>query len=397
MTHSTEWLSKWIYILAASLYFVAVTLRVWLNFRDGPYLGRAMGLLLLWLFLITSEPLISRRWPVYFPVYVVLQTTLVFLLMATPGTPDFVGSLLGVLSMQVMLRLPTPVGIAWIGLCTVILMLVLGRAYQNQAIALSLILIAGIIFLGSYTRTIRKAQAVRLENQTLAEELVLANHLLQDYSTQLEQFAAARERNRLARELHDSVTQTVFSMSLTTQSAALLFERDRTKVAAQLERLYELTHSALVEMQLLINELKPGQAQHAGLPVALHKLIADSRFSDCLSVSFDVEGDRLLGPAEQQGLFHIAQEALNNVLKHARTSQAQVRLHLQEPFWMEIEDHGQGFDMLQAQPSGHVGLASMREWAAEIGWALQIESFPGAGTRVRVQKSGLEEGRDDIS
>jgi signal transduction histidine kinase len=96
-------------------------------------------------------------------------------------------------------------------------------------------------------------------------------------------------------------------------------------------------------------------------------------------------------------LFHIAQEALNNVLKHAGTSQARVRLHLREPFWMEIEDHGRGFDLQYTQRSGHVGLVSMREWAVEIGWALQIETFPSAGTRVRVQKSGLEEDRDDIS
>jgi signal transduction histidine kinase len=384
-------------MIAASLYFVAVSLRAWLFFRDGPYLGRALGLLLLWLLLIASEPFISRRWRAYFPIYVILQTALVFLLVAAPGTPDFVGALLGVLSMQVMLRLPTRVGAAWIGLCAVILVLVLGKAYQNQAIALALIYVAAMIFLGSYTRTIRLAGATRLENQALADELEQANRRLQDYAAQLEQLAAARERNRLARELHDSVTQTVFSMNLTTQSAALLFERDRGVVAAQLERLYELARSALAEMQLLIDELKPGPAQQARLPDALSQLLAEGRFSGSLSVSLDVEGDQPLGPAEEQGLFHIAQEALNNVLKHARTSQAQVRLHLQEPFWMEVEDHGQGFDPGHAQRSGHVGLGSMREWAAEIGWSLQIETSPGVGTRVRVEKSGLEEGRDDIS
>jgi signal transduction histidine kinase len=397
VTRSTEWLSKWIYNLAASLFFMAVTLRAWLFFRGGPHIGRVLGLLLLWLLLIASEPLVSRCWSAYFPVYLLIQTTLVFLLMATQGTPGFVGALLGVLSMQVMLRLPTRVGAVWIGLCAVIMILLLGRVYQNQAIALALINIAAIIFLGSYTRTICLAQTIRLENQALAEELEQTNRQLQNYSTQLEQLAAARERNRLARVLHDSVTQTVFSMSLTTQSAALLFERDRGKVATQLERLYELARSALAEMQLLINELKPGPTQPAGLKVALRQLLAGSRFSGSLSVSFDVEGDQPLGPAVEQGLFHIAQEALNNILKHARTSQAQVRLHLQEPFWMEIEDHGQGFDLQHSQHSGHMGLASMRGWAAEIDWALQIETSPGAGTCVRVQKSRLEEGKDDIS
>ena len=397
MTRSTEWLSKRIYVLAASLYFVAVALRAWLFFRDGPYLGIVLGLLMLWLLLIVSEPLVSRIWSGYFPVYLVIQTTLVFALMTMPGTQDFFGTLLGVLSMQVMLRVPTRVGAVWIGLCAVIMVLVLGRAYQYQAIALTLIYIAAIIFLGSYTRTIRNAYVVRSENQELMDELEQSNRLLQDYSTQLEQLAAARERNRLARELHDSVTQTVFSMSLTVQSATLLFERDRTRVAAQLERLYSQARSALAEMQFLIKELEPAPAKQTGLQDAIRHLLADDRFSGSLSVSFEVEGNQPLESAEEQGLFHIAQEALTNILKHARTSQARVRLHLQEPFWMEIEDHGQGFDLQHSQRSGHMGLESMRGWATEIGWVLEIETSSGAGTRVRVHKPGFEESRDDIT
>jgi signal transduction histidine kinase len=261
--------------------------------------------------------------------------------------------------------------------------------YQIQAIALALLYTAGNIFLGSYARTIRLAQAVRQKNRALSNELEQNNQQLQDYSAQLGQLAAARERNRLARELHDSVTQTVFSMSLTAQSAALYFERDQQQVGPQLERLYVLARNALDEMQLLIDELKPVSIQRAGLSDALQRLVAESRFSDSLSVSIDVEGNQPLESAEQQGLFRIAQEALNNILKHAQTSQAQVRLHLQEPFWVEIEDHGKGFDLQQAQRRGHLGLASMRERAAEIGWVFQIETSPGAGTCIRVEKPGV--------
>jgi signal transduction histidine kinase len=365
---------------------LAVVLRAWLFYQDGPYLERVLGLLLLWLFLIVSEPILSRHWSAYFLVYLTIQTALVFLLVAMPGTPDFMGALLGILSMQVMLHLPTRVGAIWIGLCSVIMAILLARAYQSQAIALALVYTAGNIFLGSYTRTIRLAQAVRQKNQALSNELEQTNQQLQDYSAQLGQLAAARERNRLARELHDSVTQTVFSMSLTAQSAAMLFDQDRQQVGPQLERLYTLARSALTEMQLLIDELKPAPIQQAGLPDALQRILVDGRFSDKLSVSIDVEGNQPLESSEEQGLFRIAQEALNNILKHAQTSQAQVRLHLQEPFWVQIEDHGQGFELQQAQRSGHLGLASMRERAAEIGWVLQIKTSPGAGTCIRVQK-----------
>jgi signal transduction histidine kinase len=352
---------------------------------------------MLWLLIIASEPFLSLRWTAYFPVYLTLQTALTFFLMAMPGTPDFMGALLGILSMQVMLRLPTRVGVIWIGLCGVIMAILLARAYQSQAIALAVLYTAGNIFLGSYTRTIRHAQAARQKNQALSKELEHTNHQLQDYSAQLEQMAAARERNRLARELHDSVTQTVFSMSLTTQSAILLFDRDRQQVGAQLERLYALARSALTEMQMLIAELKPTPAQQVGLPDALQRFLADSRFSDSICVSMAVEGNQPLKPAEEQSLFRIAQEALNNILKHARTSTVEVGLHLQEPFWVEIKDHGQGFDLQKVQRSGHMGLASMRERAAEIGWVLQIETSPGAGTCIRVEKPGREESKNDIS
>jgi len=204
VSRPTEWLSKWIYILAIGLYFVAVTLRTWLYFRDGPQLERALILLFAWLLLIVSEPAVSRRWHGYFPFYLTLQTALVFTLMALPGTPDFMGALLNVLSMQVMLRLPTRIGAAWIGLCALIMGLLLPRDYQFEAIALTLIYTAGNVFLGSYSRTIRKSQAVRQYNQELAAKLQQANLQLQDYSARLEHLAAARERNRLAHELHDS-------------------------------------------------------------------------------------------------------------------------------------------------------------------------------------------------
>jgi signal transduction histidine kinase len=394
VTRPTEWLSKWIYILAASLYFVAVGLRTWLFFGDGQNLENALALLLLWVLLIISEPLVSRRWRAYFPVYLLLQTTLVFILMSLPENPDFMGALLGVLSMQVMLRLPMRVGVIWIGLCAVIMGLLLATTYEYQAIALALIYTAGNVFLGSYTRTIRNAQATRLHNQALASELEQANRQLQDYSTQLEQLSAARERNRLARELHDSVTQTIFSMNLTSQSAALLLQRDPSRVGEQLERLYTLARNALGEMQVLINELKPEPAGQEGLPEALHRLLADSRFRGRLSVTVEVTGNQPLEPNEQQGLYRIAQEALNNIVKHTHVDQAQIRLHLEQPFWMEIEDHGQGFDLQQAQQGSRLGLASMSERATEIGWKLKIDTSPAAGTRIRVEKPLGQEGEN---
>jgi signal transduction histidine kinase len=386
VTRSTEWLTKWIYILAASLYFVAVCLRTWLFFQGDPALETALLLLTLWAALILSEPLISSRWQAYFPFYLLVQTILVFLMMRLPESPDFIGALLGVLSMQIMLRLPTRIGFGWIGACAVIMMVLLARDHQYEAIALSLIYTAGNVFLGLFSRTIRQAQYTRLRNQSLAAELEQANRQLIAYSAQLENLSAARERNRLARELHDSVTQTVFSMSLTSQSATLLLERNPSRVGEQLERLYDLARNALAEMQVLIAELKPIPLDQAVLGAAVQQLLSDSRFKDILSVKVESVGDLALQPFEQQGLYRIIQEALNNIVKHAQTDQARIHLHLEEPAWIEIEDHGQGFDLQQVQRSDKMGMASMAERAAEIGWKLDIDSSPGAGTRIRVGK-----------
>jgi signal transduction histidine kinase len=292
--------------------------------------------------------------------------------------------------MQVMLHLRPGIGAAWIAFCAVAMALILSINYGAEAIALSLIFTAGNVLLGSYAMATRRAQAARDQNQTLVREVQEANRQLETYLAQLEGMAAARERNRLARELHDSVTQTVFSITLTAQSAALLLERDPARAGQQLDHLNNLAESALAEIQTLISELNPGNA--VGLIPALRRYLSGSRFHEKLSVALEVQGKQSLEPAEEQGLLRIVQEALNNTMKHARAAQAQVRLHLDEPFWMEIEDQGQGFDLQQGQRSGGIGLGSMCERAAEIGWDLQIVTAPGAGTRLRVErkrKAGL--------
>lgn len=381
---------QWIFYLAASFYFGAVFLRAILIYQDSSALIRVLGILLVWLAMFASEPGITKHWSGYFLIYLVIQTLLVFFLLSMPGYPDFFAALFAVLGMQVMLHLNTKIGATWIALCALGMALLLARVYQSQTIALVLIHTAGIMFFGSYSRATRRAQEAWIQNQALAQELEEANQKLQAYSTQLEGLAVARERNRLARDLHDSVTQTVFSMTLTTQSASLLLERDPARVEAQLDRLSQLAQSALAEMQLLITQLRPAETVQGGLAAALKGHLTSGRFSENLSISLEVQGEQPLEAAEEQGLFHIVQEALNNIVKHSQASKAQVRLHLSEPLWIEIEDWGKGFDLSQAQGSGRVGLLSMCERAAEVGWALQIKTAPGQGTCVRVEKLSEE-------
>jgi signal transduction histidine kinase len=390
---STDRLYQWVYYLASGLYFGAVFLRSLLLYGSDPIFPQVLGLLVLGLLLFISEPVFSRMWPGYFPLYLLLQSILVFFLLVRPGFPDFFAALLTIFSMQAMQRIQPRIWALWIGLCALVVAWLLAGEYGAQAVALALIYTAGNVFLGLYTLTMRRAQAAHAQNQALAGELQQTNQQLKAYSTQLEQLAIARERNRLARELHDSVTQTVFSMTLTTQSALLLLERDPAQASAHLERLNQLARSALGEMQVLVSELKPEKTGKEGLAAALRRHLASGRYPDSLSISLKVEGDRPLGPAEEQSLFRIAEEALNNIVKHAQTSQAHLRLHLAEPLWMEIEDQGQGFDLGQARDAAKVGLSGMQERAAEIGWNLYIRTASGAGTCIRVEKAAIREGQ----
>jgi signal transduction histidine kinase len=392
MKRSTD--SSRVFYLTVAFLFGTALLRSLLLYQDSPVLGQVLGLLTAWLVLFAGETAASRRWPRVFPIYLMLQTILVSVFLWKLDFPeyDYFATLFAILSMQVMQRLTLRLGAIWLGSSTLLMALpMVTRDGPFEGIALTLVYTAVNVFLGFYALTTQRSQAARARTQALAQEVQETNRRLQAYSTQLEQLAVAQERHHLARELHDSVTQTIFSMTLTTQSALLLLDRDPGQVGAQLDRLNDLAQSALSEMHVLISELRPEKVAEGGLAAALRRHLADRRLPESLTVSLEIEGDQPLRPAEEQGLFRIAQEALNNIVKHAQASQAHIRLHLAEPFWMEIEDRGQGFDLQQAQDSaragGQVGLVNMGERAAEIRWDLQVITSPGAGTCIRIEKS----------
>lgn len=395
MKRSADWSYQWIFYLAAGLLFASTLLRSLVLYRDSPELGRALGLLTVWLvLLVISETAFSRWPPNYFLLYLVPQTILILALLFMLSPADYFAILFAILSMQIMQRFNPGAGAIWIGLVALLMTFPLAIGYEVfQAIVFVVFYTAVNAMLAAYALATRRTQVARARNQALAQELGDKNRQLQAYANQLEQLAVARERHRLARELHDAATQTIFSMTLTTQSALLLLERDPGRVGAQLDRLNQLAQGALSEMRALISELRPERVAEGGLVTALRQHLADRRLPENISVSLEVEGDRRLSPIEEQGLFRIVQEALNNIVKHAQTPQAQVRLHLLEPLWIEVEDQGQGFDLRQARDSGRVGLVGMSERAAEIGWTLEIISSPGAGTHIRVEKSSGEKQR----
>jgi signal transduction histidine kinase/predicted hydrocarbon binding protein len=197
--------------------------------------------------------------------------------------------------------------------------------------------------------------------------------------------AVAAERNRLARELHDAVTQTLFSASLIADVLPRIWERDMNQGKQRLEELRELTRGALAEMRTLLLELRPATLAESNLAELLRQLTQAIGGRSRLPIGLIIEGERPLPPEIQVALYRIAQEALNNIYKHAGAEQ--VTLHLSYPdrtVRLSIEDDGRGFDPADLKPHT-LGLGIMRERAQKIGAALTIESQIGEGTVVTVQ------------
>jgi signal transduction histidine kinase len=256
------------------------------------------------------------------------------------------------------------------------------------------VLYSGVCFVfGGYAGQVQKAEAARARNQRTYTELQEAHHQLQAYADRLATLAIEQERNHLARDLHDSVTQTVFSMNLAAQSARLLWEKEPARVGEQLSRLEELAGSAQHEIQSLVSQLSLSSPTEIGLPAALQKLALEQQAKNGLHISLEVEGEEKVSETMAIGLYAIAQEALTNIAKHSGVCEAVLRLRqAKENSCLAIEDHGRGFDpQTIPEQRGHLGLAGMSERAREIGWSLSVESKPGQGTRVRVSQRVRED------
>jgi signal transduction histidine kinase len=337
----------------------------------------------------------SRRWRA--ALYLLSQTVLVVALFSIPPHVDFFAGLFVPLSLQAVLLFGRRLGYLCIALFPVAMFVPLTANEKGWLFALVMSCFsAGLFFLfGSYAHQVQQAETARRQNQRLLGELQVANRQLQGYAAQLEDLAAEQERSRLARELHDSVTQTVFSMNLTVQSARLLLARDPGRAAGQLVRLEELAGGSMSEIQALVSQLRPPSVAGEGLPVALRRLALERQARDGLRVDLAVNGEQQLPETVAAGLYGIIQEALTNVAKHAGTYEVIVRLDLDgDPSFLEVEDHGLGFDAhMPLSEQGHLGLAGMDERAREIGWALSIESRLGLGTRIRVEEAPRGEQR----
>ena len=201
-----------------------------------------------------------------------------------------------------------------------------------------------------------------------------------------ERSALLEERQRLARDLHDSVTQSLYSVTLFVQALrSSLHAGNRTLTHQYADKLGETAQQALKEMRWLIYELRPALVEELGLVDAVRRRLETVERRSGVGVEFSAGEIGELDAELESAVYQIAQEALTNTLKHAAATFISVQMGLAGPdLQMEIADNGKGFDLAAVQNDAGFGLASMRERAERLGGSLAITSKPGRGTRIRL-------------
>jgi signal transduction histidine kinase len=196
--------------------------------------------------------------------------------------------------------------------------------------------------------------------------------------------ATDEARRHLARELHDSVSQAIYAIVLTTHAAQRRAERDPSKARDALDTVVELAEAALAEMRALIFELRPEALVDVGLVGALHRQLDGLELRHGLTTERDLPDEPSLPFASKQVLLRVVQEALHNVVKHARATCVRVSAWNEDGrLRVQVHDDGVGFDPHASFP-GHLGHTSMRERLAALGGHLRLASAPGEGTTVEL-------------
>jgi signal transduction histidine kinase len=213
--------------------------------------------------------------------------------------------------------------------------------------------------------------------------IAITNARLYEESREL---SVLSERNRLALDLHDAVSQKLFGLVLAAESAGTLLERDPGAAREQVAKLQTLAQEARDELRSLVFELRPPDLERDGLCGTLRKHVELLRRLQPVEIALDLEAELEREPSRDRELLRIAQEAINNSLRHARATQLAVRLHRADGrVRLEVEDDGVGFDpSARRLRATHLGLTSMEERTERIGGRLEISSAPGSGTKVRV-------------
>ncbi|AVH59517.1 MULTISPECIES: GAF domain-containing sensor histidine kinase [Streptomyces] len=217
--------------------------------------------------------------------------------------------------------------------------------------------------------------------------IALTNARLYERSREL---TIAEERSRLAHELHDAVSQKLFSLRLTAQAAAALVDRDPPRAKGELQQVATLAAEAVDELRAAVVELRPAALDEDGLVATLRTQIQVLDRAHSARVTFSSCGVRALPAAQEEAMLRVAQEALHNALRHSGAAGVDVILEKHGPgAVLRVIDDGSGFEPTAIRSAGrHLGLVSMRDRASGVGGTLTVESAPGKGTTIEMEVPG---------
>jgi signal transduction histidine kinase len=377
---------NWAFWILYFLPWISVTTRyVVLCVGDGSFSSLVTALLAAFLVLSVGQPAISARYPSLTEPCLGLQTAVIAALLLTPPSRDFYAVLFLSLALVAMQYLPRRRDVVWLGVFSAVTTACLLAAFGlGGGAGFATIYIMGILFVGLYGRAVRRSILAHGHAQALLTQLSETHKRLQEYAERAEESAALQERNRLARELHDAVTQTIFSITLTAEAARIARESDPGQLPALLDRIQESSADALAEMRSLVSELRPRRVAEDGLVVTLRQHLALRERRDHLRVRLSVDGEETGAVADKEALFRVVQESLNNVVKHSGVQDAEVLLRFDASgVDLRVRDAGIGFNP-DTLPGAGFGLAAMRERIQSRGGSVGIQSHPGAGTVVHV-------------
>jgi len=360
---------------------------LWLAFsQHAPYRWLVLGLLLTIaaLFVLHDRKARPDDGPLTY-LYLTVQTLLIAALELSE--PSYFGAvvLFFMLSAQAAAYFPWRTSLAWVGIFVVItgaLMVVRGGL---EALLILPIYAGGYFFFAAFAHQTRQALEARQESQRLLEELQEAHRQLQAYAAQAEELAVTKERNRLAREMHDTLGHRLTVAAVQLEGAERLIPTDPERAAQMVRTVREQVRRALSELRQTVAALRTPPEADLPLPKALTWLADDFERATGLTVHRSLpETMPPLSPALHVTLYRTAQEALTNVQRHAAARQVWLTLHVDDSaVTLQVRDDGRGLPP-DAEQHGF-GLRGLRERASQLGGELHLDSRPGEGTRLSLR------------
>ncbi len=388
--------------IATYLLAVGSIIRYLVGFRDDRFWSIAL-LLGGYVVLLCAEPFLIRRNRPLTYIYLFVQTAIICTLSSITPTVDFWAALFCPLVVQVMHNFPQRTGFVITGIFAVLTsgFLLWGLGLE---VGLPLTLVYTVIYflLAAFIAIILEAVAARRESHKRQAELQqeVDQRLQVEEALRISEMerAVTEERSRLARELHDSVAQSLYSLTLFTEAARQMAEDAGSGgIERQIGQIGRIGLQALKEMRLLVYELRPPELKEEGLVRALRKRLEAVEGRAGVEARVVVDADELgrLPRSVELELYRIAQEALNNALKHAAATSVVVYLRKGDGrVELEVVDDGLGFQPEAVRERGGMGLESIRQRAEGLGGTATIRSAPGEGTSVKVV-ADLEEDHHD--